>query len=341
MDLSGIFPALTTPFAADGSVSIADLKHNIQKYNKIGLAGYVVMGSTGESVLLSKPEMEAVLIAVKETASQDKKLIAGTGAESTAETIERTKRASELGYDAALVKTPYYYKPAYKPENYITHYQRVADASPIPVLLYSVPQFTGVALEPPEVAKLAEHPNIIGMKESSGNVQRVAEIIASVPRDFQMLVGSAATIYPSIVLGARGAILALGSALPEKCVELYESVRHGAILQKDVDKKRFTVPYEVTEYIARTIKSNSGELAEAVTYVMAERNERARELQEVILRASKLIVSECGIAGVKYTLDQRGYRGGLPRLPLLPLKEEQKKRVNALLETLEPVAMRA
>lgn len=298
MDLSGIFPALTTPFAADGSVSIADLKHNIQMYNRVGLAGYVVMGSTGESVLLSKAEMEAVLVAVKETASREKKLIAGTGAESTAETIERTKRAAELGYDAALVKTPYYYKPVYKPEVYIAHYRRLADASPIPVLLYSVPQFTGVALEPPEVIALSEHPNIIGIKESSGNVQRVAEIIASTPREFQMLVGSAATIYPSLMIGARGAILALGSALPDKCVELYELFRQ-------------------------------------------DKPEKARELQEVILRVSKLVVSECGIAGVKYVMDQRGYRGGLPRLPLLPLKDEQRKRVKALLETLEPASMRA
>src|SRR5690349_17700660 len=144
MDVSGIFPALTTPFSSDGSVSIADLKHNIQMYNRVGLAGYVVMGSTGESVLLSKSEMDAVLVAVKETASRDKKLIAGTGAESTAETIERTKRAAELGYDAALVKTPYYYKPFYKPDVLIGHYRRVADASPIPVLLYSVPQFTEI-----------------------------------------------------------------------------------------------------------------------------------------------------------------------------------------------------
>jgi 4-hydroxy-2-oxoglutarate aldolase len=298
MDLSGVFSALTTPFSSDGSVSLADLKHNIQQYNRTALAGYVVMGSTGESVLVSKSEWAGVLGAVKEMASRDKKLIAGTGAESTAETIERTKQAAELGYDAALVKTPYYYKPAYKLEVYLQHYRRVADASPIPVLLYSVPQFTGVALESPEVSRLAEHPNIVGIKESSGNVQRIAEIIASVPRDFQVLVGSASTVYPSLTIGARGAILALGSALPEKCVELYELFRKGP-------------------------------------------GERAREVQLVILRASKLVVSECGIAGVKYVMDQRGYRGGLPRLPLLPLQDEQKKRLNALLETLEPAAVRA
>ncbi|PYT98122.1 MAG: 4-hydroxy-tetrahydrodipicolinate synthase [Acidobacteria bacterium] len=298
MELSGIFSALTTPFGTDGSVSLADLKHNIQHYNHTGLAGYVVMGSTGESVLVSKAEWESVLLAVKEAASRDKKLIAGTGAESTAETIERTKRAAQIGYDAALVKTPFYYKPMYKPEVYIAHYRRVADASPIPVLLYSVPQFTGVALEVTEVVKLTEHPTIIGIKESSGNVLRVAEMIAAVSPDFQVLVGSAATVYPSIMVGARGAILALASALPEKCVELYELIRKG-------------------------------------------QHERARELHTVILRASKLVVSESGIPGVKYVMDQRGYRGGLPRLPLLPLHDEQKKRLNAFLEALEPAAMRA
>src|SRR5258707_3474798 len=209
MDLSGIFPALTTPFAGDGSVSLADLKHNIQQYDRTGLVGYVVMGSTGESVLLSRSEAEAVLVAVKEAASSGKKLIAGTGAESTAETIERTKRAAELGYQAALVKTPHYYKPVYKPEVLIAHYRRVADESPIPVLLYSVPQFTGLALESPEVISLAKHSNIICIKDSSGNVQRVGEMIAGVPPAFQVLVGAAATIYPSLTIGARGCILAL------------------------------------------------------------------------------------------------------------------------------------
>jgi 4-hydroxy-tetrahydrodipicolinate synthase len=298
MDFSGVFPALTTPFAEDGSVSLADLKHNIHQYNATDLAGYVVIGSTGESVLLKQQEVEGILVTVKEAAAKGKKLIAGTGAESTAETIERTKRAAELGYDAALVKTPYYYKPSYKPEVLVAHYRRVADESPIPVLLYSVPQFTGIALESPEVILLAQHSNIIGIKESSGNVQRVAEIIAGTPPSFQVLVGAAPTVYPSQVIGARGAILALAAALPEKCVALFELVRKG-------------------------------------------HHEKARELQSVLARASKLILSECGIAGLKHVMDQRGYHGGLPRLPLLPLHQEQKKRLNEFLATLEPAAVRA
>ncbi len=288
MNLSGVFPALTTPFSADGSVSVDDIKHNIAKYNTTGLAGYVAIGSTGESVLLSRKEVDTVLVAVKESAAPSMRLIAGTGAESTAETIDRTKRAAELGYHVALVKTPYYYKPMYKPEVFIAHYRRVGDASPIPVMLYSVPQFTGVALEAPEVGVLAQHPNIIGIKESSGNVQRAAEMLAAVPSSFQVLVGSASMMFPSMVLGAVGSILALASAMPEQCVALFEAVRRSEM-------------------------------------------ETARALQATILPASKVIVSQAGIPGVKYAMDQAGYRGGLPRLPLMPLQEDQKKVIRELM----------
>jgi 4-hydroxy-2-oxoglutarate aldolase len=291
MNLSGVFPALTTPFSADGSVSIEDLKQNITKYNATGLAGYVAIGSTGESVLLSRKEVDTILVAVKEAAAPGMRLIAGTGAESTAETIERTKRAAELGYQFALVKTPYYYKPLYKPEVFIAHFRRVADASPIPVILYSVPQFTGVALEAPEVGVLAQHPNIIGIKESSGNVQRAAEMFAAVPPSFQVLVGSASMMFPSMVLGAVGAVLALASPLPELCVALFNAVRTGDL-------------------------------------------EKARALQSTILPASKVIVSQYGIPGVKYAMDQAGYRGGLPRLPLLPLQEDQRKAIKDLVAKL-------
>src|SRR5260370_23742198 len=209
MIFSGVFAALTTPYAHDGSVSLGDLKHNVHRYNGTDLAGYAVVGSTGESVLLTRAEMDGILVIAKESAAKEKKLIAGSGAESTAETIERTKRAAELGYDAALVKTPHYYKPAYKPEVLIAHYRRVADESPIPVLLYSIPQFTGVTLGTAEVAALAEHPNIIGIKDSSGNVQGLGEIIGSTSPAFQVLVGSPATVYPSLAIGGLRAVLAL------------------------------------------------------------------------------------------------------------------------------------
>jgi 4-hydroxy-2-oxoglutarate aldolase len=296
MDLSGLYPALTTPFAADGSVSIADLKHNITKYNSTGIAGFVAMGSTGESVLLSHAEWESVLAAVKEAAAPGMRLMAGTGAESTAETIEKTKRAAQLGYEFALVKTPHYYKPAYKPDVLIGHYRRVADGSPIPVLLYSVPAFTGITLEAPEIAVLAQHPNIVGIKDSSGHVLRIGETYAAAPREFQILAGSPGTLLASLTVGARGGILALASALPELCVALFHAARSGPV-------------------------------------------EKAKELQVTLLKAAAAIVGEAGIAGIKFVMDQRGYRGGIPRLPLVPPSEVSKRKMSEALAALEPVAV--
>jgi 4-hydroxy-2-oxoglutarate aldolase len=297
MEFRGIFPALTTPFEEDGWVSLGGLKENIRRYNKTGLAGYLVLGSTGEAVMLLRAEADAVLAAVKEVAAPEKLLIAGTGAESTAETITRTRRAAALGYQAALVKTPYYYKPVYCAETYIRHYRAVADASPIPVLLYSVPAFTGVTLESPEILKLAEHPNIAGIKDSSGNVQRLGEVVSGAPAEFQVLTGGAAVVYPALAVGASGAILALAAALPEKFVELYDFVQQG-------------------------------------------KHEQAKRLQLALATTSKRIVSECGIAGVKYAMDLRGYHGGVPRLPLLPLAEEKKQQIAALLAQYETSAAR-
>jgi 4-hydroxy-2-oxoglutarate aldolase len=297
MEFRGIFPALTTPFEEDGWVSLGGLKENIRRYNKTGLAGYLVLGSTGEAVMLLRAEADAVLAAVKEVAAPEKLLIAGTGAESTAETITRTRRAAAIGYQAALVKTPYYYKPVYGAETYIRHYRAVADASPIPVLLYSVPMFTGVTLESPEILKLAEHPNIAGIKDSSGNVQRLGEVVSGAPAEFQVLTGGAAVVYPALAVGASGAILALASALPEKFVELYDLVQQG-------------------------------------------KHEQAKRLQLALATISKRIVSENGIAGVKYAMDLRGYHGGVPRLPLLPLAEEKKQQIAALLAQYETSAAR-
>jgi 4-hydroxy-2-oxoglutarate aldolase len=297
MELCGIFPALTTPYEADGEVSLTGLKENIRRYNKTGLAGYVVIGSTGESVLLGREETDTILAAVKEVAAPEKLLIAGTGAESTGETIAATKRAAALGYQAALVKTPYYYKPSYHAENYIRHFRAVADASPIPVLLYSVPVFTGVTLETPEILMLAEHPNIAGIKDSSGSIQRVGEVVSAAPAKFHVLTGGAAVLYPALAVGAKGAILALASALPEKFVELYDLFNEG-------------------------------------------KHAQAKVLQLALAAASKRIMTENGIAGLKYAMDLRSYHGGVPRLPLLPLAEERKRQIAAVVAQHETHAAR-
>jgi 4-hydroxy-2-oxoglutarate aldolase len=297
MVINGIFPALATPFATDGTVSLSGVRQNIARYNQTAVAGYVVLGSTGESVMLSREEADSILVAAREAGISEKLLIAGTGAESTAETIAKTKRAAALGYQVALVKTPYYYKPAYRADTYIRHYRAVADASPIPILLYSVPIFTGITLETPEIVELSQHPNILGIKDSSGVIQRVAEVVGSAPASFHVLTGGAAVIYPALCVGARGAILALADALPEKCAELYHLVQSG-------------------------------------------QHDRAKALQLQLAHASKRILSEGSIAGLKYAMDLRGYQGGVPRLPLLPLKEDKKQAIAALISQLHPAAAR-
>ena len=227
MNLHGIFSPLATPFAADGAIAPAKLRENIARYNRIGLAGYVLNGSTSESVLLRWEEIYRLWETAKEAAAPGKILIAGTGAESTAETIEHTNRAASLGFDAALVRTPHFYKPQMKLDALSEFYLRVADASPIPVLVYSVPIFTHLQVEAPLIALVAKHPNIIGIKDSSGDVEGVRKIIAAAPETFQTLVGSASTLFESLELGACGAILALANPFPELCVEIYEASHSG------------------------------------------------------------------------------------------------------------------
>lgn len=227
MDLHGVFAPLTTPFAADGSLAVDRLRENIARYNETPLAGYAMNGSTSESVLLLWSEVYRVWETAKKYAASGKILIAGTGAESTAETIAHTARAAEVGFDAALVRTPSFYKPAINDEMLAEHYLRVADAAGIPVLVYSVPIFTHVTVEASLIARVSKHPNIVGMKDSSGNVEGVAKIIAAAPKSFQTLVGSASTFYESLERGACGAILAVADALPEMCCEIWQSFQNG------------------------------------------------------------------------------------------------------------------
>ena len=239
--LNGIIPALTTPFELNGPLALSRLCENVVAYNRTGLSGYLAFGSTGESVLLDRPEFERVLAGVREAAAPGRALIAGTGVDSTAETISRTEVAAKLGYDYALVCPPCYFKPAMNSQVLVEHYRRVADVSHIPILLYSVPQFTGVAIEVDVAARLSEHPNIAGMKDSSGNVDRLGAILTSVPETFEVLTGASTTVYPSIMVGAKGGILALADFLPELCVALYDAIVVGDS-QKALELQRRVIP---------------------------------------------------------------------------------------------------
>jgi 4-hydroxy-2-oxoglutarate aldolase len=245
MILNGIFAPLTTPFESDGAVSLRHLRENVARYNKTKLAGYVPNGSTSESVLLRWEEVYKVWETIKDSAAPEKILIAGTGAESTAETIEHTNRAARIGYSVALVRTPSYYKPAMNDHTLAEHYLRVADAARIPVMLYSVPVFTHVTIEASLVARVAHHPNIIGIKDSSGDIAGVAAIIAAAPKGFQTLVGSASTLYESLQAGAVGAILALADVFPELCAEIFEVARAGNAAQARSLAQRLIAPAKI------------------------------------------------------------------------------------------------
>lgn len=251
MKLRGIFPPITTPFADDGEIDLKRLRQNIERYNQTKVSGYVMNGSTGESVLLGWDEIEKLWGAAREAASPGKVMIAGTGAESTVETIRHTKRAAALGFNAALVRTPSYYKPSLTFEAETAHFFRVADASPIPVLIYSVPVFTNYTVEAPLAAKLATHPNIVGIKESSGNVQRMKDIVATAPKGFNALTGSALTLGETLQAGAVGAVLAISCVVPEACVDLYEASRRGESERVSQIKKQAIVP-------AATLMTNFG-----------------------------------------------------------------------------------
>ncbi len=227
MKLHGIFAPLTTPFDSDGNVAIGEVRNNVALYNKTKLAGYVPNGSTSESVLLLWEEVYKVWEAVRDAAAPGKILIAGTGAESTAETIEHTNRAARIGYAVALVRTPSFYKPSIEDHMLAEHYLRVADAARIPVMVYSVPVFTHVTVEASLIERVARHPNIIGMKDSSGDMKGIAAIIAAAPKEFHTLTGSASTLYEALELGAVGAILGLADAFPDLCAEIYDAASAG------------------------------------------------------------------------------------------------------------------
>ncbi|HUI31324.1 MAG TPA: dihydrodipicolinate synthase family protein [Candidatus Acidoferrales bacterium] len=226
--IRGIFPPVTTPFQG-GEVAYSKLAQNIIRWNKTGLSGYVVLGSNGESVFLTREEKLKLVEAAKKNADSGKLLIAGTGSDSIRETISLSNEAGGLGADYALVLTPSFYKDQMKSATFIRYFTEVADGIKIPLIIYNVPKFTGVNIEADAVGKLAEHKNIVGLKDSSENVAHTAEIIGSVPDDFSILAGTASVLYPALAAGAAGGILALANIAPAECIEvqrLFEAGRH-------------------------------------------------------------------------------------------------------------------
>jgi 4-hydroxy-2-oxoglutarate aldolase len=354
MLLQGIFPPITTPFYPDGNVYFKKLEHNVERYSKTPVAGIVVLGSTGEAVMLSDQERRDVLKTAREATAPKKVLIAGTGMESAHETLRLTEYAAELGYDAALIRTPHFYRRQMHPENLLAFYRTVADRSALPVLIYNVPVFTAYDLPAEVVITLADHPNIIGMKESGGDVEKVRTMVASTrhikrtatvtetfdavtPRmlkadragvvseiqaqggelvqvsalagmppsssgvaiagglktrqkevGFQVLVGLAQKLEPSLEAGAVGGILAFADCSPTACYEIYAAWKEG---DRDL----------------------------------------AHLKQHRITASAERVCGGLGTSAVKYAMDLNGYYGGPARLPLLPLTAEMKAEVEKLM----------
>ena len=374
MLLSGIFPPITTPFYPDGEVYYKKIEANVERYSRTPVAGIVVQGSTGEAILLSDQERRDVLKAALAAAASNKVMIAGTGIESAYETLRLTEYAAKLGYDAAMVRTPHYYKKQMSPANLLAFYRTVADRSALPIIIYNFPQATGYDIPAEVVIELASHPNLLAIKESSGNLDKVKAMVdatrhvkrlatvtetfeAVTPRmikaavaesekqsrelvsvaqlaggatngagvspasgrtsatahadaatkpsssavtfigklktrqkevGFQVMVGAAHQLEPSLGLGAVGAILAFACPAPMACYEIFAALKDGD-------------------------------------------NALAREKQERVKVAVQRVVGDLGVPGVKYAMDLNGYYGGPSRLPFLPLNGEQKAEIEKLM----------
>ena len=246
IDLNGIFPPIPTPFINE-KVAYDKLAANIERWNPTGLKGFVVLGSNGEYVSLSEEEKRAVVDTVVQSAAEKMLIIAGTGCESTAETVRLTEDCAKLGVDAALVVTPHYYGGRMNEAALAQYYSAVADQSPIPILLYNVPKFTHINMAAGLVARLAGHPNIIGLKDSAGNVIQLGEIINAVPENFNVLVGTAGVLFSGLTIGCVGGINALANVAPEQCVAILDQVKKSNLdTARDLQLKMIPVNQAVT-----------------------------------------------------------------------------------------------
>ena len=242
VSLTGIFPPIPTPFTADGELALDKLKANLAFWNQTDIAGYVVLGSNGEFPFLSEEEKLAVFETVGQHIAPGKVFVAGTGCESARHTIALTRRAAELGAQVAMVVTPNYYKPKMDAAAYVAFYQAVADASPIPIAIYTMPPYTGVDITADAVARLSQHPNIIGMKDSGGAMAKYADMLRQVRLGFQLLAGSASFLLAAVALGASGGVCALAVVAPQQTVELYRLAAAGRVEEARALQYRLMAP---------------------------------------------------------------------------------------------------
>jgi len=249
ISLRGVFTPIVTPFDEDGEFAHDKLASNLEKWNQTGLSGYIVLGSNGENVYLNEGEKIDVLKTARQAIPQEKLMIAGTACESTRNTIALTEKAAEIGADAAIIINPSYYKRQMTELVLVNHYRLIADASPIPILIYNLPPATGIDLSADLLVELSLHPNIIGVKDTSGNMPKMGETIRRTNSFFQVLAGSANFFYPSLAIGVTGGILALANLLPEESVALFDLFNAGEMEKgRDLHLRLLPVNLAITTY---------------------------------------------------------------------------------------------
>lgn len=247
LKLNGIFPPLPTAFDANEDLAPEKIKSNILKLSQFDLSGFLILGSNGELVCLSEQEKIKVYEAAREAIPASKIMLAGTGGQSTRETIRITKAAAKAGADAALVLNPFYYKGLMTKDALIYHYHSVAESSDIPVIIYNMPANSGLDMNQDIIAAIADHPNIIGLKDSGGNVTKMGDIKRMCKTGFQILAGSAGFLLPALSIGAVGGILALANIAPQYCLDIYQAFRDGNLEKaRDIQLKMIPVNAAIT-----------------------------------------------------------------------------------------------
>jgi 4-hydroxy-2-oxoglutarate aldolase len=351
MLLHGILPPITTPFYPEGNVYYKKLEANVERYSRTPVAGIVVLGSTGEAIMLSDQERRDVFKCAREAAAPNKVLIAGTGIESAIETLRLTEYAAELGYDVAMVRTPHYYKKQMLPTNMLAFYRTVADRSPLPVIIYNFPQATGYDIPAEVVIELAEHPNLIGIKESSGDVEKVRKMVEATRH-----IKRSATVTESFdavtprMLAAASTANGGGELVPVGSLAGGSEVTPSSSAVTVVGKlktRQKEVGFQLLVGAAHKLHAslNVGAVGAILAFGCAAPTacyeiyaawkegdtELARIKQERIAIAAQRVGGDLGVPGIKYAMDFNGYYGGPARLPFLPLTADVRSDIEKVM----------
>lgn len=289
----GVLPPMVTPFKENGDVDYEAFQFNLEKWNRTELTGFLVAGSNSETPYLNESEKLKLIELTVQNVDSCKLVLAGTGLESTRDTIDLTNKAARLGAKAALLLTPNYYGDAMGDEAQLQYFTDVAEQADIPVMIYNVTKFTHINISPTVVAKLSRHPNILGMKDSSGNIAQLVKFqINGLDPEFNLLVGTASAWNPALQIGVKASIMALANCCPQECVDVQTLFDEG----------------RQTESLA---------------------------LYKRLYPVNEAVTAKFGVPGLKYACDRLGFKGGYTRKPLLNIGDDQRKKIDEILQNVE------